>query len=275
MIQAQSRLGQTAHFLWIGPALSKMERLCLRSFVHHGYDVRLHTYGDVAGVPEGVAIEPASAIIPVEQIFTYQNEGFGKGSYAGFSDLFRYELIYQRGGWWFDLDFVSIRSKPAPQDLLICTSHEGQWGECANACAIFAPPKHPFLDRLRHEARAQIDAGPINFGDIGPHLVQNVARQMKLSAHLAPWWEFSPYPWRQMKRVALPTLAAVAKDQIRLVRFLFWQLRRSDFKAGYIRQGTRAIHLHNEIWRSSGMDKNAQYHPLCLYERLKRHHGIA
>lgn len=266
---------QVANFLWIGPALSKMEQLCLRSFLHHGYDVRLHTYGPVTGVPDGVTLEPAAATVPADQIFTQTTEGFGKGSYAGFSDLFRYELVHQRGGWWFDLDFVSIKPLPRPDGLYLATSYEGEWGSCANACALYATPGHPVLDRLRREARAKLAAGPIKFGDIGPHLVQYIVREMNLSSHLAPWWEFSPYPWRQMFRVALPTLSAVAKDQLRLARFLLWQFTRPAFRAGHLRPGTRAIHLHNEIWRASGIDKNAAYHPLCLYERLKRRHGIA
>ena len=264
-----------ANFLWIGPALSKMEQLCLRSFLDHGYDVRLHTYGPVAGVPEGVSIEPASATVPADQISRQTTQGFGQGGYAGFSDLFRYELIHRRGGWWFDLDFVSIKPLQQPDDIYIASSHEGHWGVCANACALYAPPGHPVLDRLRRAAREKLAAGPIKFGDIGPHLVQHIVREMNLSSRLAPWWEFSPYPWRQIQRVALPSLGAVAKDQLRLLRFLLWQTTRPTFRAGYLRSGTRAIHLHNEIWRSSGMDKNATHHPLCLYERLKRRHGVA
>ena len=38
---------QTARFLWIGPRLSAMERLCLKSFVDVGYDVELYRYDDV------------------------------------------------------------------------------------------------------------------------------------------------------------------------------------------------------------------------------------
>lgn len=260
---------QIAQFLWIGPSLSTMERLSLRSFLAQGYDVRLYTYAPVAGVPEGVRLEPADDIIPHSEVFL--NEGdFAQGSYAGFSDLFRYELIHRHGGWWFDLDFVALRPMPEPAGLWIASSFEDKWGACANACALHAPPGHPALDWLRKEARRKLAAGPLHFGAIGPFLVQQLVREQNLGHHVAPWWEFSPYPWSQMYRVALPDLRAVAKDQLRLVRFLFWQFARSDFRAGYLRRGTRAIHLHNEIWRSNGLDKNAAHHPLCLYERLKK-----
>jgi hypothetical protein len=35
---------------------------------------------------------------------------------------------------------------------------------------------------------------------------------------------------------------------------------------------TYAIHLWNEMWRVAGQDKNAQYHPSCLYEKLKQNY---
>lgn len=262
-----------AHFLWIGPRLGTMEQLCLRSFRDHGYDVRLHTYASVDGVPAGVRVEPADAIIPSAEVFRNQGD-FATGSFSGFSDLFRYEVVHRLGGWWFDLDFVSIRPLPTPDDLWIASSFENEWGDCANACALHAPPGHPAVDWLRKQARLRLAAGPLHFGAIGPFLVQQLVREQNLEKHVAPWWEFSPYPWRQIQRVALPSFRSLVTDRLRLARFLYWQLNRSDFRAGYLRRGTRAIHLHNEIWRSAGLDKDAHYHPFCLYEQLKRRHPL-
>ena len=33
--------------LWIGPSLSKMEQLCIKSFVDHNLEYHLYTYGEV------------------------------------------------------------------------------------------------------------------------------------------------------------------------------------------------------------------------------------
>jgi hypothetical protein len=33
---------------------------------------------------------------------------------------------------------------------------------------------------------------------------------------------------------------------------------------------TRAVHLWHEAWRRVGLEKDKQYHPRCLYEKLKR-----
>ena len=45
---------------------------------------------------------------------------------------------------------------------------------------------------------------------------------------------------------------------------------RREFRAGYIRKQTRAVHLHNEIWRNSGLNKNEIYHQGSLVGGLQR-----
>lgn len=263
-----------AQFLWIGQTLSRMEQLCLRSFIAHGETVHLYTYGSIDDLPPGVILRDASEIIPESRIFTY-GKGFAEGSFAGFSNLFRYHLLSQRGGWWFDMDFALLRPLPKPDGLLITSSNVDSWGICANSCAIHAPAGHPAALWLRDETERLLEEGPLEFGATGPGLVQRLVREHNLDSHLAPWWLFSPYPCNQVTRVAQPTTAALVKDQLRLARFLVWQFTRKNFRAGFVRPRTCAIHFYNEIWRDQGIDKNAVYHPLCLYERLMRRHGVS
>ncbi len=248
-----------------------MERLCLRSFLDHGYDVNLYTYGDVAGVPVGVRLMDGCEILPRERIFT-NAKGFGKGSYANFSDLFRYHLLHKRGGWWFDMDFVSIRRLPPPDGLWFASSFEGKGGACANCCAIHVPPGHPVMAHLCDEAEKAMQAGDLSFGQIGPYLIQRLMREQSLQSHLAPWWEFCPYPQQQIFLTAYQGNLVCVKNLLRQIKYFLRQLFSPVFRAGYIRQGTRAVHLHNECWRADKRDKNARFHPFCLYERLKRRH---
>lgn len=263
----------TVQFLWVGGNLSVMERLCLRSFVAHGYEPQLYAYEKIGNVPAGVAVRDAREILPESKIFTYQ-EGLGKGSYAGFANLFRYHLLHQKGGWWFDMDFVLLRPLPQTDRLLIASSFESPWGAFANNCTLHAPVEHPAIRWLRDETQAIVSSGSVHFGETGPFLVQRLVKEQNLHDEVAPWWQFSPYPWTQISRVAQSTLGAVAKDYLRLVRFLVWQRMRPGFRAGYIRRGTCAIHLYNQIWKTVGLDKNASYHPLSMYEQLKRRYGV-
>jgi len=92
------------HTLWIGSKLSIVEQTCLASFVHHGHDVKLYSYGDVGNVPDGVSLIDANTVVSSSEIYTYPN-----GSYAAFADLFRWEVLRQKGGCWVDTDVICLK----------------------------------------------------------------------------------------------------------------------------------------------------------------------
>jgi hypothetical protein len=99
----------TVHGLWIGTRLSLMEQLTLRSFVACGHHFVLWLYEPLEhDVPPGVEVCDAAKIVPRERVFCYK-AGPRPGSYAGFSDLFRYKLLYDCGGWWTDLDVACLK----------------------------------------------------------------------------------------------------------------------------------------------------------------------
>ena len=101
--------GNVFQSLWIGSELSVMEQLSIRSFLANGHEFHLYTYQDIKGIPPGTTVVRSGAeILPADQIFCYQ-KGYGKGSYAAFSNLFRYKLLLERGGWWTDLDSVCMQ----------------------------------------------------------------------------------------------------------------------------------------------------------------------
>jgi hypothetical protein len=100
--------------LWIGSELSKVEQLTIRSFMDNGHSFRLWIYDEAVRkyVPGGAIIADANNVIPASRIFNYAQRnkyGHGKGSYAGFSDIFRYQLLYKYGGWWVDMDVTCLK----------------------------------------------------------------------------------------------------------------------------------------------------------------------
>lgn len=104
---------QIVHGLWIGGALSPLEVLCIESFLQNGHQFYLWTYETVLNVPKSAQLKDANFIIPEISVFKYQNKnkyGHGKDSYAGFSDVFRYKLLYDFGGWWTDMDITLLKS---------------------------------------------------------------------------------------------------------------------------------------------------------------------
>ena len=102
------------HGLWIGSKLSPIELLTLHSFTGHGHTFHLWVYGNLENeLPEGVLLQDANEIIPSSDIFRKKksdpNSNIGKGSYGTFSDLFRYKLLYEEGGWWVDMDITCFK----------------------------------------------------------------------------------------------------------------------------------------------------------------------
>ncbi len=102
------------HGMWIGTALSPVEMLTMQSYMAQGHQFVLWHYDVLAQpVPQGVICKDAGEIIPREQVFNYKHRnqwGHGQGSYAGFSDIFRYKLLYEVGGWWTDMDVTCLKA---------------------------------------------------------------------------------------------------------------------------------------------------------------------
>lgn len=105
-------MSNQVHSLWIGTKLTELELLTLYSFKKHGHNIKLWAYKKIENLPDFVKQFNANTIIPEEKVFKYDKHSkidWGKGSYAGFSDVFRYKLLYEQGGWWVDMDVTCLK----------------------------------------------------------------------------------------------------------------------------------------------------------------------
>jgi hypothetical protein len=121
------------HSLWIGPTLSRLELLTLKSFVRWGHEVNLWLYDDLeTSVPKGVNLRDATEILPRERIFRKRERdletGVGEDSVSPFSDLFRYKLLYDRGGIWVDMDITCLRPFDFAEDYVFRSHRLGMVG---------------------------------------------------------------------------------------------------------------------------------------------------
>ena len=55
--------------LWIGQRVSKLEQLCMRSFMAHGHPFHLYVYDDIEGIPEGVHLKDGNEVISEPRFF--------------------------------------------------------------------------------------------------------------------------------------------------------------------------------------------------------------
>jgi len=100
------------NFLWIGDNIPKIGTLSLKSFLDHGHNPILWAYDkNCKNIPDGVTIEDAGQIIHPSKIFSYKGNGDCRNkSYGGFSDIFRYHLLQETGGWYCDMDVTCLKN---------------------------------------------------------------------------------------------------------------------------------------------------------------------
>lgn len=149
---------KTVNGLWIGNRLSIVEILCIQSFLDNDHAFVLWTYEKLENeLPDGIIVSDANQIIPEEQIFRYKNKnqfGHGKGSYAGFSDIFRYKLLYEHGGWWVDMDVTCLKPLDFPTPYVFRTHHDLKLVGNIMKC----PPKSELMLRCYQKAISGVDA---------------------------------------------------------------------------------------------------------------------
>lgn len=97
--------------LWINDDLKlpELQRLSLKSMILTGHKVTLYCYNELKSVPDGIEVADANNILDKSEIFRYK-EGFNKGSYSGFANLFRIKCMYEQGKSWFDCDILAINN---------------------------------------------------------------------------------------------------------------------------------------------------------------------
>jgi len=145
------------HSLWIGKTLSVIELLTLKSFIGNGHTFQLWVYEPLETVlPEEVVLCDANTIVPKEQVFSYKNTnkyGHGKGSVAGFSDIFRYKLLYEKGGWWVDMDVTCLKPFNTTAPYFFRNHHELKVVGNVMKC----PPQSDLMLKCYQEAIATVD----------------------------------------------------------------------------------------------------------------------
>jgi Glycosyltransferase sugar-binding region containing DXD motif len=226
--------------LWIGAELSVMEKLSIASFLANGHQFHLFVYSDVKNTPAGTVIRDGKEILPASAIFRYRDNG----SYAGFSNFFRYELLWKLGGWWVDLDTICLRPFRFAVDYVFGSEPLPHGGSHPISGVLKAPPQSPLMQYLTEVCRGK-NRETLMWGETGPRLVAEAITRLSLGAYVQTRDAFCPLGYYEWDRVLDPTALV--------------SLEAPAF----------AIHLWNEVWRRNDKDKSAVYHPDCLYEKLK------
>lgn len=228
---------------WAYGELSNVEIICMKSFIRAGYELCLWTYGTVANCPEGVRIENAREIIPESDIFLNT-----KGSYAGFSDLFRYAVLFELGGLYVDTDVVAfMRADQLPSFPFFCTERRPfSKNVLLNGNIIFVPEPGNKVIKIALAYSKMFPKDEILWSEIGPDLLTAIV---------------STYP-RHGFQIMGPDFANPIDPGDCPERLLSL-----DFKTT---EKYCFVHLFNEQWRRKEIDKNAAFLPGSFMDLVSR-----
>jgi len=233
----------TVQSLWIGNTLPELQQLSIRSFLAHGHSYHLYTYGGVDGVPEGTTICDGTEIFPSENIFSYQH-GYGKGSYSAFSNVFRYKLLLERGGWWVDTDVVCLKPFEFSDSYVFATEYDKDGSIYCATCTFRCPAGAPILEHCLQVSLSK-DRQTLLWAEIGPLLLTDAVKQFELDRHCVPVDTFAPIHHFEFGSAVEPHF-----DMSRLAH-------------------SSSVHLWNQMWREHGTGPNRETPANSLYGILR------
>lgn len=227
--------------LWIGPKLGRMEKLSVFSFLKNSHGVHLYAYSEIEGIPEGVIIMDANTIIPESKIFRYKDSN----SYAGFANLFRYKLLFEKGGLWVDLDTVCLKPLVTDEEYIFGSERTKfiDFPLQVNNCLIKTPAKCGIMEFCYKTALSK-DPNELKWGVTGPVLLTEAVIDFDLQKYIAAPHVFSPVDWWSVRDFISKPLSAIVNEY------------------------TYSIHLYNESWNKQGINKENIWDKNCSYEEL-------
>jgi Alpha 1,4-glycosyltransferase conserved region len=245
--------------LWIGEGFGAVERACLRSVLRQGHRLTLYCYREPIGIPDGVELQDASAILPETSIVRHRG-----GSVAPFSDWFRYELLKRGLGTWIDTDMYLLRPLDEEAEHLFGEERPG----VINNAVLRLPPDSPTLDELlepfrgttpawlsaRHRAgshlrkllNGRVEVGAMPWGTTGPAALTAVAAKFGISSCALPAPVFYPVPWEQAAWILDPRLRLDEVVADETVGIHLWNECIKGFKSGPAPSGSLLEQLQQE-----------------------------
>ena len=226
------------HMFWEGSPLSLYENACIRSVVRCGAEVNLYTFTKNLKVPAGVRRRDAREIATQEESRLFTQDG-QKASITAFSNLFRYRLLAEEGGWWLDADVFCLREAEAfesvalqSRGLVAAYSIPGE----ANTAVLHISDRS-IARALATRAWEVSERHRFDFpwGTQGPHLLTALVAENPGPCTILPKDVFYPIQWDRTSLFFCPEDRELCLDLTR---------------------NSLAVHLFNEVLKRSNVPKD-------------------
>lgn len=193
---------EIANFFWHGD-LSLFEIKCMQSFIRAGFHVKLWSYTNLS--VEGAESCDARLVLPQEDLTRYSQyhenlKDSAHCSIAAFSDAFRYTLLRDFDGWWFDTDcyclknvneFIKLRQN---KDIVTGLQIDGNV-----ACGVIYVDKSIATSAVNDLNATCIAYGyNVPWGSIGPGMMKSIIEKNTLHNQILPSEYFYAIDYTEM-----------------------------------------------------------------------------
>lgn len=215
--------------MWIGGPLTKIQETSLASFVYYGHDINLFVYDMSLSVPYGVKKMDAREVMLEEESFLVD------GTYAAFSDLFRYKMIQKFDLIWVDADVICLDKDWTFKDDIIVGREKTDTSDITGS--VLKLPKDSEALKYMIDIAFNFDRSQIKWSEVGPFLVTDAFERFNYLEHVQPYTTFSGISWFEWKKLWEPDF----KDEV----VNFNKIR-----------GTKSISVYNHTCTMNNIDKN-------------------
>lgn len=244
---------------WQGD-FTTMERLCVKSFMSCGHEFHLYAYEEVEGVPDGVVMCDAAEIVPESEVATFRCA-------QQFSDFFRIVLLLKKGGWNTDLDNCLLWPLDFTTEHVFYRDYDEDTISLALAKVPAGSPMlqhcYDWIDRLSLDQRSRL-----SWQEIGSDFVRGAVEYFKLTEFAQPGRVFDPIHHERVRDLVNPDVEFDLSGSYSIHLF------HAAWNDGPQDNTGEGFDFGRRLWGQK-LDTNAEYHPDCLYEKLKRRFNVS
>jgi len=187
-----------------------------------------------------------------------------KKSFLPFSDLFRYKMLYEKGGYWVDLDMIALKPLKFKQPYIFSSERTIQKGpyrnrtktEISNIGILKAPIKSDFYKELFEKCMEQCKSGVkenIQF----MRTMREFLEKYNYEKYVKPAKMFCPLDWWHTKDAFYPPCCKKKYDV-------------DGYTIESVLQNSYTVHMWRSImFKRHKIDLNDTFSKDSLWEKLK------
>jgi hypothetical protein len=192
--------------LWVGNKLGDLEINCIKSHLRVGHIFILYVYEPISNLPDGIEVRDAREILNERYLGLNNNFGF-----YPLSDIFRFNLLYKKGGIWVDMDMYANRGWECLEDkeYIFASERTIQKGayrnrtkdKVATISMLKAPKKSGFYYELC--LRVCSDKFKVTRRDICMVELRKMLEKFDMDKYIVDFYLFCPVDWWNAKEMFL------------------------------------------------------------------------